>query len=53
MIIRIIAFLVLVVIMLRIIAAVPEIRAYMAADAVTKADYLIAKTNGRSFEFPK
>lgn len=30
----------------------PEVKAYMDADAVTKSEYLIAKTNRQPFEFP-
>jgi hypothetical protein len=31
----------------------PEVSAYMSADAITQADYLIAKTNRQKFEFPE
>jgi len=30
----------------------PEVASYMAADDLTKTDYLIAKMNRQPFEFP-
>ena len=49
---RIIAVLILLVSAVWIWQGWPEVDAYMAADAVTKSDYLIAKMNRQPFEFP-
>jgi hypothetical protein len=50
--IRILAIVVIAITAVHLWKGIPEVGAYMAADDLTKTDYLITKMNRQPWEFP-